>query len=137
VTDLPTETIIIRAVIGWLVGLIGTGLIAGYLEAHSNGSRSFWIVIPILAARILLLLGPAGMGLAVSRATRHLDEIASYLAVGVTIVVSLWLSMIGAQVAKNIACIFFGAKTEPIRWWPENSGRRSKQRKKPKRKQND
>lgn len=129
-TDLPTETIIIRTVIGWLVGLVGTGLIAGYLEAQSSGPRSSLIAILILAARLPLLLGPAGMGLAVSRATRHLDEIAAYLAVGVTIVASLWLSMIGAQVAKNIGCIFFGVKTQPIRWLSENIGRRSKRRKK-------
>lgn len=129
VAGLTTDIIAVRAAIGWAAGLIGTGLIGGYLASLPNGPRSGWVVIPILATRIPLLLGPAGVGLIVGRLTSGLVEIAAYSAIGVSVVASMWLSAIAAQFAQNIACRLFGARQAPIRWWSGDTGKRSRRRK--------
>ena len=127
-TDLTTDLIAVRAAIGWALGLIGTGLIGGYLASLPSGPRSGWVVVPILAVMIPLLLGPAGVGLIADRLTTSLSEIASYSAIGVSIVASMWLTAIASQAAQNVACRFFGAPTEPIRWWSGDKGKKSRRR---------
>ncbi|MBZ9648716.1 hypothetical protein K9B33_14290 [Sphingobium sp. 3R8] len=114
-TDLTTETIAIRAGVLWIVGLLGSGLIGGYLASLPGRPRTGWVV-PILAVRIPLLLGPTGISLIVGRLTGDFSKTATYVAVGLSIIASFWLSMIAAQAVQNIFCRLFGTKTQPIRW---------------------
>lgn len=122
-TELATDTIAIRAGFLWAVGVFGSGLIGGFLASLPSGPRSGWIVFPILAMRIPLFLGPTGIGLIVVRLTDEFSKTVAYAAIGMSIVTSLWLSLIAAQVAQNIACRLFGAKTQPIRWWSGDDGK--------------
>jgi hypothetical protein len=124
VTSLATEIIAARAIAGSMIGILGAGFLAAYFNAHPARTKFGWSALLILVAHIPLFLGPTGLAIIVSRAARDLPTFAAYMAIAVSIVGSLWLSVIGAQVVQNIGARFFGAKAEPIRWWAGDQGKR-------------
>lgn len=128
-TPLAIDTIAVRTLALWAVGLIGTGWIAGYLESLPRREQSGWATVAILALQIPLGLGPIGVGLIVERSTDHLGAVAAVTAVSTSVIASLWLSSIGIQVVQNAARHFFGAETQPIRWWSGGNARRFKRQK--------
>jgi hypothetical protein len=128
VTDLSTEVIAIRAGLSWLIGLAGTGLIHGLLLRLPGGRRSTWWIVPILASRIALLLGPVGVGLIVGRLIPKSPENIVLATAALALIASLWLSAIAAQLVQNRVSTHFGLKPEPIRWWAGDTGKRSRKR---------
>lgn len=128
VSGLATGVITAQAITASMVGVFGTGFIAGYCEAHSIRGRMWRIAFLLLAARIPLLLGCIGMGLIAGRATRNLPAFPAYATITISIIGSLWLSHIAVQVVQNAVGRFFGAKAKPIRWWAGRVARRGRRR---------
>lgn len=129
VTALATNTIAVRALVLWAIGLIGTGWIAGYLESLPRREQSRWAVVAFIVLQIPLSLGPIGVGLIADRSTEHLSAVAAVTAVSASAIVSLWLSSIGVQIVQNAACRFFGTETRSIQWWSGGRAKRSGRRK--------
>jgi hypothetical protein len=123
-TDLATSVIAARAIAGSIVGIAGSGFLAGYFRANPVRGSIGWPVVAIFAVRIPLWLGPAGFGLLAARATHAFSAIVTYAASTISIVASLWLSLIAAQVVQNAAGRFFGAKPERLRFWAGDNVKR-------------
>ena len=130
-TSLATDVIAGRAIAGSIIGILGTGFLAGLSKARPVQAGLLWLAL-LFAARIPLLLGPTGFGLIAGWAARHLPTFAAYIAVTASVVSSLWLSLIAVQLVQNAVARFFGAEAEPIRWWAGHQGRRRRRRRRSK-----
>src|SRR3954471_12147958 len=106
VTSLATDVIAARALAGSVIGVLGTGFVAGFLDAHRARRAFLWILL-IYAFGIPLLLGPAGFGLIAGRVAQGLPIFAVYMAVAASVVSSLWLSLIAVQIVQNAVAQFF------------------------------
>lgn len=117
-SELASETIALRAILLFVFGIVLLAAISGYTARPSrSGPVSLWLGIPIIPAKICVLLGPSGLLLIVARATKDLSQLprsALFVAVGA---LSFWLSAIVIQVAQNIAYRVVGARTQKIRWF--------------------
>lgn len=125
---LATETIALRAFLLFVIGVLALAGLSGYTARPSrSGPVSGWIAVPILAAKICLLLGPAGLALIVGRTTGQLNESVTLVLVCAAVIFSYWLSSIAVQAAQNIAYRMVGARTQKIRWfaWSKPRSRRA------------
>jgi hypothetical protein len=130
-SSLATETIAIRGVLLTLLGIVMLAAISGYTARPSrSGPVSGWAVLAILAGRLCLLLGPAGMALIAGRASRNLGEAAALALAAATVLGSYMLSLIAVQIAQNVAYRLVGAPTQPIRWrvWTRTGLKRPQRR---------
>lgn len=128
---LSTDVIAIRTVLLWAAGLVAVFVISAYtgMPSRERSVSGCGAVLPFLAAKGLLLLGPFGVAIIIGRETRGLNEAAALASVAAGFLFSYWASLIIAQAVQNLAYYFNGAPVQPIRLWAGSKRRSLKNRK--------
>jgi hypothetical protein len=116
-SSLASEDIALRAALLWVFGIFVIAIISGYSVRTYKGRRaSWWLFIPTLVGMGCLMLGPAGLGLLVGRATSDLDEVISVGLIASSGIAAYWLSSVIVQSAQNVAYRIVGAPIQRIRF---------------------
>ena len=123
-SDLPTSTIAIRALICWVAGIILWAVFSFNNEAREKTGPIWPILVQVLVARTLSLLGPAGLGLVVFREFKDLPLWQRELTIGLTLAAGVWITGLVMLSMQNVGRRTLGLRPYPYGVWPFAKRRR-------------